>query len=67
MSVLRNSLAMATLERNRRLTPGKLRTLQDRKLRELVSHAWEKVPFYRRLFEEAGPHPSDIRGTDDLH
>lgn len=42
------------------------RRLRDRQTRKLVRHAWERVPYYRRLFEEAGVHPEQIQGVDDL-
>jgi phenylacetate-CoA ligase len=40
---------------------------QERRLRQLVRHAYENVPYYRRLFDEAGLKPGDIRGLADLH
>ncbi len=39
---------------------------QERRLRQLVRHAYDNVPYYRRLFDEAGIEPSDIRGLADL-
>ena len=46
--------------------PETTRRLQDRQARKLVRHAWERVPYYRRLFEEAAVHPGQIRGVGDL-
>jgi len=43
-----------------------LRAYQERRLCELVRHAWERVPWYRRLFEREGLEPGDIRSFDDL-
>jgi phenylacetate-CoA ligase len=43
-----------------------MRELRDRKLRELVAHAYEQVPFYRRLLDERGVKPSSIEGLCDL-
>ena len=40
---------------------------QNRRLRQLVHHAWNKVPFYRQRFQQAGLCPRDIRGLQDLH
>lgn len=40
--------------------------LQSRRLRELVLRCWERVPFYRRRWEEAGILPSDIREASDI-
>lgn len=39
---------------------------QEQRLRQLVRHAYENVPYYRRLFDEAGVKPDDIRGLADL-
>lgn len=39
---------------------------RDRRLRELVAHAYAEVPFYRERFDAAGVRPADIRGIADL-
>jgi phenylacetate-CoA ligase len=39
---------------------------QNRKLRYLLSYAYTNVNYYRRLFDQAGLKPEDIRGLDDL-
>lgn len=39
---------------------------QERCLRHLVGHAYRHVPYYRRLFDDAGLSPSDIQGLDNL-
>ncbi|CAN5347381.1 AMP-binding protein [soil metagenome] len=57
---------LAALMRNERRSLPSLIDLQNRQLRRLVHHAWEHVPFYRRLFDEAGTHPSAIRVAADL-
>jgi phenylacetate-CoA ligase len=31
-----------------------------------VSHAWDNVPYYRRLFDDVGIRPHSIRSVDDL-
>jgi phenylacetate-CoA ligase len=45
---------------------AELRAWQDARLRRLVLHAYESVPFYRRLFDLHRLHPRHIRGTRDL-
>jgi phenylacetate-CoA ligase len=45
---------------------AELREWQDARLRRLVLHAYESVPFYRRLFDRHRLHPRHIRGTVDL-
>ncbi|MCX7724947.1 MAG: phenylacetate--CoA ligase [Thermodesulfovibrio sp.] len=43
-----------------------LRALQFERLRQTVKRAYEKVPYYRRKFEEAGITPDDIKTLDDI-
>ena len=45
----------------------RLRALQAERLRELVRYCYERVPTYKRRFDEAGVKPQDIKGLDDLH
>lgn len=45
---------------------AELKAFQDAKLRQLVCHAYESVPFYRKLFDRHRLHPRHIRGTVDL-
>ena len=42
------------------------RSYQNEKLRHLVRHAYEKTPYYRKVFQELSLTPSDINTTDDL-
>ena len=39
---------------------------QDRAVRDLVAHAYVNVPYYRRIMQERGLTPADIRGVADL-
>jgi len=43
-----------------------VKAFQDVHLRRLVLHAYENVPYYRRLFDRNRLHPRHIRGTVDL-
>jgi len=43
-----------------------LESLQSERLRETVRHVYENVPFYREAFDEAGVHPDDVEGIDDI-
>ncbi|MDH4207473.1 MAG: hypothetical protein OEV76_01210 [Anaerolineae bacterium] len=54
------------LLRNRYLPPDELRALQESKLRAVVGHAFENVPYYRTLFRSAGLAPQDVRTLEDL-
>ena len=44
----------------------KIQSLQRERLTWSLRHAYENVPFYRRKFDEAGVHPSDLRALSDL-
>jgi phenylacetate-CoA ligase len=44
----------------------RIRAYQDQRVRRLVRHAWEKIPYYRRLLDGAGVRPADIRSVADL-
>lgn len=44
----------------------RLRQLQNERLQKLLSYVYERVPFYRRQWEEAGIRPADIKGVEDL-
>jgi len=46
--------------------PNDLQELQNRRLRALIRHAYEHVPYYRRLFSNHGLRPHDIQTTQDL-
>jgi phenylacetate-CoA ligase len=52
--------------RIRRLSVDELKSLRDRKLRVMIRHAFETVPYYRALFTSAGLSPKDVQSTDDL-
>ena len=47
-------------------SPESLKGLQDRLLRFAVAHAYEKIPFYRRFWNEAGFDALKFRGIKDL-
>lgn len=44
----------------------RLQELQNEKLRALIKHAYENVPYYRRIFEERGLTDKDIQTVEDL-
>jgi len=45
---------------------AELRELQNAKLRRLIAHVYEHVPFYREVMAARGLRPEDIQTTDDL-
>ncbi len=48
-------------------SPDETRSYQCRELATLVRHAYENVPYYRRIFDERGLTPDAIRSPEDLH
>ncbi len=58
--------ALTAAWRHRRASGPELRAWQDARLRRLVQHAYDAVPFYRRLFDRHRLHPRHIRGVVDL-
>lgn len=42
-----------------------LTALQRQKLQRLVEYAYQFVPYYHRIFQEAGFHPNDLRQNPD--
>jgi phenylacetate-CoA ligase len=44
----------------------KLEEYQMRELEKLLKHAYENVPYYRRVFNERGLKPKDIQSLNDL-
>ncbi len=43
-----------------------MKKLQDEKLVKQVRHVWDNVPYYKKLMEEKGVTPDDIKSIDDL-
>lgn len=46
--------------------PEQHRAFQEERLRDVVEHDYEHVPFYRRRMEERGLRPEDLRTIEDL-
>ena len=44
-----------------------MKKLQDERLIRQVHHVYDNVEYYRRLMDEKGVKPEDIKGVDDLH
>lgn len=61
--VSKNSLWNPLLEAMPR---DRLRELQLKKFQRLVRWAYERSPFYRRLYDQAGMSPGDIRSFADI-
>jgi phenylacetate-CoA ligase len=57
---------LSAVWRHGRAPGAELRLWQDARLRRLVTHAYESVPFYRKLFDRHRLHPRHVRGVRDL-
>jgi len=55
------------LEQTQWWSAAELRELQEARLRTLIRHAYENVPYYRRIFDERGLRTADISTTADLY
>jgi phenylacetate-CoA ligase len=58
-------LGNAFVHRFTTISRDELRALQETRFRRVVERAWT-IPFYQRLWGEAGAQPGDIRFLDDL-
>ena len=54
------------LRRTEFLTYPQILELQNTKLRKLVEHCYDSVPYYRKLFDRLGLRPKDIQTKEDL-
>lgn len=48
-------------------SPNELKTLQDEKLRKLITHAYHSIPFYKRRFDEIKIRPEEVKTMEDLN
>ena len=48
------------------MSTGEMRALQLERLQKIVAYAYERVPFYRKKYDEAGVKPEDIKTLDDI-
>ncbi len=54
------------LLRNEKLKPIELKKYQNKKIRALIKHSYENVPYYHSLLKKARIAPDDIKTIDDL-
>jgi len=57
---------MDEFEKNQWLSEQDLTEYQNEKLRRLIDHSYQKVPYYRKIMDSNKLKPSDIRTVDDL-
>lgn len=48
------------------MATGELRRMQGERLRDAVTRAYEKVPFYRKRFDKLGIKPEHIQSIEDI-
>ena len=48
------------------LAPERLRGIQLKKFQNIFAWAYDRSPYYKRLYQEAGLEPGDIRSWDDV-
>ncbi len=56
----------AALDPAETMSRDELESLQLRRLQETVAYAYERVPLYKRKFDEVGVRPEDLRELEDL-
>lgn len=54
------------LEESERWTREELRAYQESRLRDVVRHAYDTVPYYHDLFDRLRLRPADFRSVEDL-
>lgn len=54
------------LEKSQYWNRKKIGEYQNKRLRELIKHAYKNVPYYKKLFDKLGIKPSDIQTRKDL-
>lgn len=64
--LIRSLFYLNQLVRNLRLEPSELQEIQRKRLRAIIKHAYENVPFYHRKFNEVCVKPDDVKSLADL-
>jgi phenylacetate-CoA ligase len=54
------------LLKNKWKSPAEIKRIQEQKLRKLIKHAYEKVPYYRLLLDSVKVKPEDVQYIEDL-
>lgn len=66
LSAVQAATALGSLLRHPRASRDQVVSFQNQRLRRLIHHAYESVPYYRRLFDRHGVKPDRIRTIEDL-
>lgn len=54
------------LKQTERLSIEQIKDLQELKLKRLINHCYNHVPYYRQIFDNNAIHPDDINTLEDL-
>jgi len=54
------------LQKSQWWSESELKEFQNEKLRALIKHAYENVPYYNELLKKLKLKPDDIKNTNDL-
>lgn len=54
------------LNRTQWFKPERLEKIQESKLRALIRHAYDNVPYYHKIFKERNMTPGDVKTIEDL-
>lgn len=57
---------LSLLERSQYWSESEMHAFQDERLRLLIRHAYDNVPYYNDLFRKLKLHPDDVRTRGDL-
>jgi phenylacetate-CoA ligase len=60
------NIELIKLSFRERLSVGQLLQFQEKALRDIISYAYDHVPYYQDLFDRNGLRPMDIRTLDDI-
>jgi phenylacetate-CoA ligase len=60
------AFAVYRLFKNQWKSPAEIKRIQEQKLRKLIKHAYEKVPYYRQLLDSVKVKPEDVQYIEDL-
>jgi len=56
----------ALMEKSQWYRRAEIAAYQEERLKEVIRHAYDTVPYYRRLFDDRGLKPSDVKTKADL-
>lgn len=64
--LLKSLSRLYQIRRNQWLSLDELRMIQLGKLKDMLTHAYNNVPYYQRLFDSVQLRPEDIRTLEDI-